>query len=82
MITRRFLVSIASVFQRIPAAAILAFGGIISGLITAAGSAWAPLALLVSWYCIGYGVWRGWRRQYSLHRFTKWTPPLAKGEKT
>jgi hypothetical protein len=40
----------------------------------AAGPSWAPLTTLLSWYSIGYGSWRTWRRSRNLHAFVPWRP--------
>lgn len=71
----RALTITLSVLRVVPAQVYLTFGAMSAAFIALlAGPSWAPLTDLLSYYCIGYGAWRGFRRQRALHGFMEWKP--------
>ena len=70
----RALVIALGFLRALPATIYLSFGSMTSACIVVAAASWAPVASALSFWCLGYGAWRAFRRQWALHRFMKWVP--------
>lgn len=70
----RALVIAWGVLRALPASVYITFGILSTAFIGLAGPAWESLATSLSMFLTVYGGWRGFRRYWVLHSWTRWEP--------